>query len=162
MSSDLELDYLFLEDLFIQRVRDEVSGLADVKGLPDLQSLDELAMATPSVYVIYLGDGVVPGPAGQGGQKKVQVTKQYWAFVLHVKTADASNQGEAARREAGPLLGKMMVALQGWKPADDVDALCRAERQAPATYRDGDGFFPIIFSTTFVFPRKKPWAPNPI
>jgi hypothetical protein len=155
-----ELDYLFLEDLFIERIRNEVTGLADVKGIPDLQVLDDQTQNSPTVYVVYLGDGVVPGPEGQGGLKKVQVTKQYWAVVLSVQTADAGNDGEAARREAGPLLGQLMVALQGWKPANDVDALSRAERQALAAYKNGAFYFPIVFYTTFVFPRQKSWAPT--
>lgn len=155
-------DYLFLEEIFIQRVREKVPGLAEVKGLPDLQALDEGVIASPSVVVVYLGDGVVPGAAGQGGGKKVQLTKQYWAFVLCINNADASNDGEAARREAGPLIGKMLLALQGWVPADDVDALCRSERTTPAQYVNGLAMFPFVFQTTFVFPRIEPWAPQKI
>ncbi|HTF96502.1 MAG TPA: hypothetical protein VL995_10240 [Cellvibrio sp.] len=156
----IEHDYLFLEDLFIQHIRNEVTGLVDVKGLPDLQVLEDQTQASPMVYVIYLGDGVLPGPQGHGGMKKVQVVKQYWAFVLSVQTADAVNDGEAARREAGPILGNLMVALQGWKPADDVDPMARAERSAPVVYRDGCFYFPLVFYTTFVFPRQRKWGQN--
>lgn len=154
-----ELDYLFLEDLFIKHIRGQVTGLADVKGLPDLQALEDQAKNTPEAYVIYLGDGVVQGAAGHGGLKKVQVVKQFWAVVLGIQTADATNAGEAARREAGPLLGQLMVALQGAKLADDVEPLARAERQAPVAYDNGTFYFPIVFYTSFVFPRQKKWQP---
>ena len=154
-----ELDYLFLEELFIARIRESVPGLADVKGIPDLQLLADQTPASPAAYVVYLGDGVVPGAQGHGGLKKVQLTKQFWAVVLGVQTADAEDSGGAARREAGPLLGKLLKELQGWEPAEDVDALARAPRQATTTWSNGVLYFPIVFYTSFMFPRTKEWQP---
>ncbi len=154
-----ELDYLFLEELFIKRIQESVPGLADVKGIPELQALADQTPATPAAYVVYLGDGIIPDAPGQGGLKKIQLTKQYWAVVLGVQTADAEDSGGAARREAGPLLGKLLTELQGWEPAEDVDALARAPRQATTTYNNGIFYFPLVFYTSFVFPRVKEWQP---
>lgn len=155
------IDYLFLEDLFIARIKDTVPGLKTVDGLPDLQAVTDEADAAPAAYVIYLGDSTPSGPSNQGGEKKVQLVKQYWAVVLTVYTADPNGRGSAARKEAGPLLGKIINSLTGWEPASGVSKLTRAPKQAPAQYSNSLLMFPLIFTTDFVYPRIKTWAPPP-
>ncbi|MBX6761994.1 hypothetical protein ISE73_33745, partial [Pseudomonas aeruginosa] len=113
-------DYLFLEPLLIERIRSEVPGLAIVSGVPDLAALSEQDQPAPSVYVVYLGDEIGTGADHQGGRRAIQAIGQQWAVVLVVHYADSSNSGEGARREAGPLLGRLVKALTGWAPAIDV------------------------------------------
>lgn len=153
------IDYLFLEDLFIARIKEKVLGLKTVDGLPDLQAVDLEVEAAPAVYVVYLGDAISGGPAGHGGDKKVQVVNQYWAAVLSVYAADPNGRGSVARREAGPLLGKLIDALSGWVPAPGVSPLSRAPKQAPVQYSSSLLMFPIIFKTDFVYPRITTWKP---
>ncbi|HCF9240803.1 TPA: hypothetical protein NI607_005261 [Pseudomonas aeruginosa] len=152
-------DYLFLEPLLIERIRSEVSGLAIVSGLPDLATLDEQSQASPCVYVIYLGDEVGTGADHQGGGRAIQTVVQHWAAVLTVFYADAVNDGEGARREAGPLLGRLLQALTGWSPARDVGALARSPQASPASYSNGYFYFPLVFTARFVYPRIKSWKP---
>ncbi|HCR1272147.1 TPA: hypothetical protein ONA17_004829 [Pseudomonas aeruginosa] len=152
-------DYLFLEPLLIERIRSEVPGLAIVSGVPDLAALSEQDQPAPSVYVVYLGDEIGTGADHQGGRRAIQAIGQQWAVVLVVHYADSSNSGEGARREAGPLLGRLVKTLTGWAPAIDVAPLARSARQSPVTYASGYFYFPLVFTARFVYPRVKSWKP---
>lgn len=155
------IDYLFLEDLFIERIKEKVSGLKTVEGLPDLQAVDLEVQSAPAVHVIYLGDAILGGPAGQGGAKKVQMVQQFWAVVLSVYSTDPNGRGKTARKAAGPLLGELINALTGWVPAPGTAPLSRAPKQAPVQYNNSLLMFPIVFTTDFVYPRITTWAPPP-
>jgi len=155
-----EFDYLFLEPLLIDRVINEVSGLVQVSGLPNLQALEDMQQPSPAVYVIYLGDAIRANAGAQGGAKKIQQVEQHWAFVLALSVADGTGDGDAARRMAGPLLGSMINVLTGWRPDDQVAPLARTSRQALAQYHNGFYYYPMIFSTNFTFPRVRSWQPN--
>lgn len=159
MSDPDPFDYLFLEPLLVERIRAEVPGLAAVSGLPDLSTLDDQSQVSPSVYVIYLGDQVGTGAQAQGGARAIQTVAQHWAAVLTVYYADAQGDGEGARRLAGPLLGRLLKALTGWKPSADVDALARSSQVAQVSYRNGYFYFPLVFTARFVYPRIKSWKP---
>ncbi|CDM42388.1 phage tail terminator protein [Ectopseudomonas oleovorans] len=152
-------DYLFLEPLLVERIRAQVPGLADVLAIPDLASLDEDGQVSPSVYVVYLGDDTGSGAPHQGGARKIQTVTQNWAAVLHVYYADATGRGEGARREAGPLLGKLLTELTGWMPDGCTTPLARAPRQAPVAYSNGHFYYPLVFEASFVYPRLKTWKP---
>lgn len=152
-------DYLFLEPLLVERVRAEVPGLALVGGVPDLATVADQQQATPAVYLIYLGDELSAGPQAQGGQGRVQTVTQLWAAVLALYCADASGEGVAARREAGPLLGQLLKTLTGWIPRPDVTPLTRRQGPAEVAYVDGYFYYPLVFQASFVFPRSRTWQP---
>ncbi|HHM6772740.1 TPA: phage tail terminator protein [Pseudomonas aeruginosa] len=152
-------DYLFLEQLLVDRIQAEVPGLAGVEGLPDLATLGDQSQASPCVYVIYLGDQIDTGASAQGGSRGVQFVVQHWAAVLTVYYADAQGDGQGARRLAGPLLGRLLKALTGWVPALDVAALARSPQAAQVGYANGYFYFPLVFTARFVYPRIKSWQP---
>lgn len=156
-----EFDYLFLEDLLTCRIKEQLSELQFVGGLPDLSALDGQPQYSPAVYVIYLGDGISTSPAARGSGRSAQKVTQYWATVLALNTADPTDSGEQARRIAGPYLGKVISALTGWQPAQDVETLARASRQAPVHYANGYFYYPLVFTTAFMFPRRVlQWQPK--
>lgn len=152
-------DYLFLEPLLVERVRAEVPGLALVGGVPDLASVADRQQLSPAVYLIYLGDDLATGHAAQGGQGRVQTVTQLWAAVLALYCADPSGEGSGARREAGPLLGRLLKALTGWAPRVDVAPLTRRQGPAEVAYADGYFYYPLVFQASFVFPRTRTWQP---
>ncbi|RUI34546.1 hypothetical protein [Pseudomonas aeruginosa] len=152
-------DYLFLEPLLVERIQAEVPGLANVSGLPDLATLEELSQVSPCVYVIYLGDEIGAGADHQGGSRAIQTVTQHWAAVLTVYYADAQGDGEGARREAGPLLGQLIKALTGWVPEQGVGPLARSPQASPVSYSNGYFYFPLVFTARFVYPRIKSWKP---
>ncbi|MFT0211829.1 hypothetical protein VQ643_04335 [Pseudomonas sp. F1_0610] len=152
-------DYLFLEDLLIARIQQQVPELT-VQGIADLADVDQSALSTPSAFVVYLGDWVPQGASHQGGQKTIQTVTQNWAVVLCVSYGDSAGDGYGARRLAGPYLGQLLATLTGWKPAQDVAPLVRAAQQAPTDYIDGYFYYPLVFQANFVYPRSKPWQPK--
>lgn len=141
-----EFDYLALEPLLVERIRAEVSGLKTVQGVADLASLSPRQQVTPAVYVIYLGDAV-----GQSAGN-AQPVDQIWAVVPTVYYADAAGTGEGARRIAGPLIGRVLAALTNWTPRIDMKPLRRVQSNTPAEYADNYGYFPLLFSTGFIYP----------
>lgn len=147
-------DYLFLEDAFIQRIKSEVAGLANVEGMPDLQSLGDQIPQSPAVYVIYLGDAVPQGVTAQGASKAVQKVEQRWGLVLGINVADSTGDGVAARRAAGPLLSQLIMAITGWHPEGIATPITRAPGATPAQYNDGLYFFPVVFSATIYYPKR--------
>lgn len=146
-----DFDYLALEPLLVARLRAEVSGVKTVQGVADLASLSSKQQVTPAIYVVYLGD-IVGTTAGNA-----QPCDQIWAVVPTVYYADASNTGEGARRTAGPLITRTLAALSNWRPRQDMKPLRRVQSNAPAEYDDGYGYFPLLFTSGFVFiPNRSP------
>lgn len=151
MADDADFDYLALEPLLVARLTSAVSGVKVVQGVADLASLASKQQVTPAIYVIYLGD-IVGTAAG-----KAQPTDQIWAVVPTVYYADASDTGEGARRLAGPLITRTLAALSHWRPRMDMKPLQRMASSTPAAYDDGYGYFPLLFTSGFVFiPNRSP------
>lgn len=149
--ADVDFDYLALEPLLIARISATVSGLQAVQGVADLASLADKQQITPAVYVIYLGD-IVGTMAGNA-----QPTDQVWAVVPTVYYADPSDTGEGARRLAGPLITRTLAALSNWRPRQDMKPLRRMASSTPAAYDNGYGYFPLLFTSGFVFiPNRSP------
>ena len=151
----MDFDYLFLEALLIDRLKSLMD--ADVNfigGLPDLAAMDDQVQHASAVYVIYLGDQLRSTAKQQGAQRAVQMLNQNWAVVIALSVADANNDGEEARRQAGPLIGKLLTTLTGWKPSIDVGPLARSPRPTPPGYTDGFFYYPFVFTAEFMFPRK--------
>lgn len=150
-----DFDYLALEPLLVERIRTEVDGLRVVRGVADLASVSARQQETPAAYVIYLGD-LVGEAAGNGAAQPVD---QIWAVVPTVYYADAAGSGEGARRIAGPLIGRTITALSGWRPRLDMKPLRRVQSNTPAEYEDSYGYFPLLFSTGFVYPPRRSATP---
>jgi hypothetical protein len=149
--ADADFDYLALEPLLVARLRAEVSGVKAVQGLSDLASLSSKQQITPAIYVIYLGD-IVGNVSGNA-----QPTDQVWAVVPTVYYADAGDTGEGARRIAGPLITRTLGALGNWRPRLDMKPLKRMQSSTPAEYDAGFGYFPLLFTSGFVFiPNRSP------
>ncbi|MGB6054032.1 MAG: hypothetical protein WBG17_02205, partial [Burkholderiaceae bacterium] len=86
-------DYLFLEELLIERITARVDGLQAVLSAPDLAAIEEQVQITPAAHVVYLGDDIGTGAGAQGGMGKTQVITQLWAAVIAVYYADPGDSG---------------------------------------------------------------------
>jgi len=152
-------NYLFLEELLIKRINDQVQGLKFVGSAPDIDAVKQQRQKVPAAYVIYLGDDIVSDVTHQGGNRVVQKLVQNWAIVLTVNQADSMANGAAARRQTGELLGSLIKKLTGWAPVEGVTPLKRAAGRS-ATFVIGSFlYYPLIFQTSFIFPKTEPWRP---
>lgn len=152
-------NYLFLEEPLINRIESEVKGLTYVGGRSSIDQIAAERQVVPAVYIIYLGDNTSQGDKHQGGFKKTQVVTQYWAAVLTTYPADGNKDGTAARKEAGVLMGQIIKAITGWQPVAAVTPFSRTAGRTEAIYIDGFLYCPLIFQTTFIFPKVEEWKP---
>lgn len=154
-------NYLFLEELIIDRVKNEVNGLKVVEGRSALASLAEDQQVVPAVYVVYLGDQLADDTSHQGVRRIVQQVTQNWAAVLAVNPADGQNNGKLARHQAGTLLAQLIKALTGWVPHEGTAPLARASGTTATNYINNFCYYPLIFKTSFTFPQVPKWKSTP-
>ncbi len=134
-------DYLSLSPLIIARIGAAVSGIAAVLPARDLAALNELALQSPSVFVVYDGDAL----AESGGRGQAQVVRQRWIVVLAVRNATQGDGGAAQTAQAGPLLSDLISALQGWQPGSpDFRPLTRVSAPRPG-YSPAFAYYPLAF-----------------
>jgi len=138
------VDYLEAESLIIERLREK---LPEIKAFPPAESLDSVERAvgqkTPAVFVIYDGEHITPSRGDLP-----QNAEQRWLVVVATRNINDPS-GKSTREKAGPLMAKIIRALQGWKPGPQFGKLSRA----PATgvlYSDTFSYFPLAFTTTIV------------
>ncbi len=148
-------NYLLLENLLVERIKSEVTGWVVVEPKASLAEVEQERQLTPSIYIIYLGDEITTGTGQHGGLRKVQVVTQQWAMVVTSNPADASTTGSYAREELGELLGKVITAITGWKPLDDIEAFRRSAGRTETIPINGFIYYPLIFETSFIFPKVK-------
>jgi hypothetical protein len=148
-------DYLFCEPLIVERLREQIPDLVEVTNAAGLAAIDTDNPSCPSVYVIYMGDAVSPGPTATGGiQAQAQSVIQFWATVLTVYIADGRGIGQGVNTVAGPWMSKIIEALSGWAPdAKLCKPLSRAAMSLPVDYEAGYGYFPLVFQTQLIFPN---------
>lgn len=147
-------DYLYLEPLLVERLHGGISGLAEVKGIPDTAALDEETLPSPSLYVQYLGDDIEVGAAHQGGLRRVQTVTQLWSVLLHIHPAPVTEPGGTERQVAGQLLGQVLDLLTGWTPDGCLAPLARIEHDAAMPrYNNEHLYYPLTFQANFIYPR---------
>jgi hypothetical protein len=144
-----QLDYLVLEDLLVERLKDKLPELKEVLTAMDLSGVQKQRLSNPAAHVIYLGDDVGQGAGSQSGSGSAQAVTQQWMVVLVVKFAGTVSSGKGNRETAGPLIAKLLQALSGWQPAAPLTALKRIN--APKVgYENGFAYYPFAFKTTHV------------
>jgi hypothetical protein len=136
-------NYFEAEDAIVQRIRESVPELKDVLTPFSVGDMVESSQPSPSVHVIYAGDVVPSGQAGQGASKLVD---QRWLIVLAVRTPKAQLQHTSEIRTlAGPLVPKVLGCLQGWAPVSWMRPLGRASGGPSAGYSSSFAYFPFMF-----------------
>ncbi len=134
-------DYLELEDLLVERIKEAMPELKAVLTATDLAAVKDDRKADLAAHVIYIGDEIGTGQA--------QEITQQWMVVLVVKFAGTPTTGKGNRKVAGPLIIKLLKALMGWTPARQFRDL----RRVPAPkviYNNGFAYYPFAFKTIFV------------
>jgi hypothetical protein len=138
-------DYLSAEPAIIARLKDQVPEMRGHFSASDLEGVVEAQQVTPAVHVLYYGDRVVSG-SGTSSTGEMQCVDQLWYVVLAVRNARTPNTNEAVRADAGPLVSKVLKALQGWKPSALHGPLKRINGADPG-FKAGFAYFPYLFQT---------------
>jgi hypothetical protein len=139
MSMPLASDYLFLQPLIEQRLRDQIAGLP-VEGIEQLaQAVDSQDQRPRVCYVLWSGDRF-PEAAPRGS---ASVVVQQWTAWLRVRNASAADK-DARNEAAGAVLSALHKALSGWAPPDQQRAFRRASGARP-NYQATSGLYPLTF-----------------
>lgn len=116
-SVDLAINWLSLESVLIDRIRDQVKGLAEVGGAWEHDRLlmvqpDE-EMAIPAAYVLYGGHVTAVNPKGRG----VRLVDQFWTVRL-ITRPDPPAKTDSIQK-GGALLSRLILALENWPATPD-------------------------------------------
>lgn len=114
-------DYLSLEPLLIERLRESVTDIRHVLNAADLAGVKQAAQSTPAIHVLYYGDRL----GDSAGTKRARHVYQQWLTIMVIKDVRSQRTGQAAREQAGPFITGIIQALQGWKPGAGFGELAR-------------------------------------
>lgn len=139
-------DYFVAEKPIVDRLKVEVPEVnGRVFTLSNIEQVTEEQQTTPALHVLHGGD--IIGKSSSDGQ--AQTFDQIWIVVVAVKNAKAQKSGELLREIAGPIIFKLLRALQGFQPDISCAPLHRMESAEPE-YKSGFAFFPYAFTTKIV------------
>lgn len=138
-------NYLSAEPLILARLREKVPELVGVFSAADLDGVLESKQCHPAAHVLFDGDRVLEGH-GRSSDGVCQLVDQSWYVVLVAKNARTQLTGEAARHDIGPLIMKVLRALQGWSPSPAHGPLRRVSGARPG-FKGGFVYFPLCFLT---------------
>lgn len=113
-----------------------IPGLQEVATAADVDRVMEGVVATPAAFVIYDGDEV----AGDG---RAAVVVQRWGVIIVAQGLDYTG----ARDGVGSLLMDVLLALQGFTPAEQHTQLSRVSGPPPRYYPGGFAQIPLMFTT---------------
>ena len=140
-------DFSALEDRIVELLKTAVAGMTPavhVLTAAELEGVRENAQLTPALHVV--SDGFRPV---EGGHKVARLAHT-WYVVAAVRNAATQRSGAAARRQAGPLLARAMVALLSVQ----LPGTARPLELAPAPrgrYAAGFYYLPSAWTAETVF-----------
>ena len=134
-------DYLAVEPLIVARLNDQLNNVTikSTWGMPKIQETFDL----PPAVLVFLEEDR-PGLVNLLEDGASQKVEQIWLCLVLV--ADAAN-------EAGPLISQIIKALNGWQPPGETFSPLKRMKSsfAPDYSPSGVYYFPVAFSTSFVF-----------
>ncbi len=136
------IDFLGLEPLVIERLKAMVPAARAVLAAEDLADVQERSQVTPALHVIYGGYRITESADNGRGA----ITEQTWIVVAVVKGASQRADGPAAlRASAAALVGPVLAALMGWRPAERMRPMKLANGPRPV-FSGGFAYFPLTFA----------------
>lgn len=138
-------DYFAVQSMIIDRLKERVDGLREVRGAGN--GPREVGRATPLLLVAFHAETLLDSPGAK--VRGEQLVVQSWRLELITHATRDVKEGGGNRELAGPLLARINQALLGWKPGAGYSPLERAAAPG-AEYKDGFGHFFQIFHTRVV------------
>lgn len=139
-----------IEDALVARLVDKLQtpGLVrQVYGQSDYAAIQEAAMVTPSVAVIY--SGYTPGE--KTAQGAIQNIGFGWLVVVNVRNARDTATGAGVRADASPIFDAVLEALLGFRPLPKFTPLQLDPAPGAALTDAGFGYYPIAFTTSATY-----------
>ncbi|MBF0137469.1 MAG: hypothetical protein HQL65_14625 [Magnetococcales bacterium] len=133
-------NYVTVGGLIVDRLKEKLPDLLRIEFIWGKNAIREASDIVPSLMVFLEMD--VPGQSSPDGRE--HTVEQQWAVVLVTRDSEG---------EAGPLISKMISALAGWRPQSGrFSSLKRVQSShVPEWSANGVLYFPVVFSTGFVF-----------
>ena len=132
-------DYLEAEPLIVARLKEKIrdARIHSSWGQPVIKETTDL----PPSVMVFLEDDRPGTTVANGRDQKIE---QVWLALVVVRDAE---------QEAGPLISQVVRALAGWNPEKNRFSPFQRVKSAfsPDYSPNGVFYFPIAFSTTFVF-----------
>ncbi len=137
-------DYFAAEQPIVDLLKATIPEVQNrVFTINDIDDVTNESQQTPALHVIHGGD--ILGRCGSNGQ--AQQFDQVWVVVLVIANAAAQRSGTKIRAVAGPIIFKLLRALEGFVPLEGhCEALHRFEAAEPI-YKSGLAAFPFAFTT---------------
>ena len=110
----------------------------------DYERVQERAMVTPSVAVIYSGYGLGDKVGTAGMIREVQFN---WLVVVNVRNAYATDSGQGVRDDASPIFDAVLESLLGFRPSPKHKPMQLEPAPGAALNDAGFGYYPLAFST---------------
>jgi hypothetical protein len=140
-------NYLSVEALITDRLKEPARSLPQVLSAGDLEGVKEASQKHPAIHLINLPDAIPNGKNDSAVNGKNQIVQQRWMVVIVVKNVSTSAK---LREDAGPIISGAIKALQGWKPSPEHGHMLRKDAPYRQTYRNGFGYFPLLFTTQII------------
>jgi hypothetical protein len=143
-------NYFACEGAIVDRLKAQLTG-AEIQGAPNFETVEEWSCNPPAVFVVPGGDLIDE----QQGRGRENIVRQRWLAICVARNLRNGAMGDAARKDCGALVAKVLAALQGWQPeptdgpAKAYTPLERVTGDAPV-FLNGMFWFPLAFETRFV------------
>ncbi len=135
-------DYLSAGAAIVARLEAWLPGVSAVRQAPSRAAVNESALGSLAVLVVYDGDRL----GDEAGRGRAQIVHQQWLVLLAVRHAAQGDGGAAQAALAGPLLSRLLEALSGWPPSPEHRPLIRIAAPRPA-HTPGFTYYPLAFET---------------
>jgi hypothetical protein len=140
--------FLAASGLLIERLRDQrVTDNSKIRPAPSAGWAVKNAL-DGAVNVIFFDDIPEEGQSAQTMRGKFQNSQQLWLIIVSSK--NVSDAGAAASIDAGIILLRTLVALQGYRLSPGHGELQRKKSPYRAVYENGFAHLPVLFSTQII------------
>lgn len=147
MSNPLHTDYLYLQQLIIDRLMSQMPpGQAlPVEGAESMAQVFEADVRPMVVWVVWGGDRIDRSTAGPAA-----LAYQGWLVLLAVRNPAPSK--DARNNTAGTWLAMLHQALSGWQPAGVPGSPKFTRAQGPKPdYKKASALYPLAFEISIHF-----------
>ena len=101
-----------------------------------------------AVNVVFFDDIPDESQGGQRARGKVQTSRQLWLIIVSAK--NVADAGTAASLDAGIIMLRTLVALQGHQLSPEHQELQRKKSPYRAVYENGFAHLPALLSTQII------------